>query len=99
MCPVSGDHTGGRVADDPSFFLSRWQRRLTADTEVSCVDVSIFEALVKLLSSRSERGRPDYSEEPRVPVHLHTPLFAYGELGNKSPLMYFTVAAELPPDI
>ncbi|KAF0043083.1 hypothetical protein F2P81_004420 [Scophthalmus maximus] len=76
-----------------------WQRRLTADTEVSCVDVSIFEALVKLLSSRSERGRPDYSKEPRVPVHLHTPLFAYGELGNKSPLMYFTVAAELPPDI
>lgn len=32
LCPVSGDHTKGRVAVDPSFFLSRWQHQLTADT-------------------------------------------------------------------
>lgn len=55
ICPVSGEHTRGRAAVDPSFFLSRWQHQLTADTRF-LVLTCIFEALTKLLGSRSVWG-------------------------------------------
>lgn len=62
--------------------------------EVSCVDMSVFEALMKLFGSRSVCGRLAFWRRwahvclcVSLCICLYMTLFAYGELGNK-PLLY-----------